>query len=82
MNVLSQCVDAMVMLFAYVVNFTGACCVGISHVYMLNNVGERNPPWCTSVLNCRCVSECSVSFASFDVVCHKFENGAGDVCLG
>ena len=29
----------------------------------------------------RCVSEFSVCFASFDVVCDEFETGVWDVCL-
>ena len=41
---ISLCVDVMVMSSAYVVRFTGACCVGVSDVYMLNSVGDRTPP--------------------------------------
>ena len=40
---------------AYVVSFTGAYGVGVSDVYMLNNVGDRTPPCGTPVLNWRCV---------------------------
>ena len=38
---MSLCVDVMVMSSAYVVSFTGACGVGVSDVYILNNVGEH-----------------------------------------
>ena len=44
------CVDVMVMSSAYVVRFIGACGVGVSDVYMLNNVGDRTPPCVTPVL--------------------------------
>ena len=37
-------------------SFTGACGVGVSYVYMLNNVGDRTPPCGTPVLNWRCVN--------------------------
>ena len=40
----------MVMLSAKVVSFTGSFGVGVSDVYMLNNVGDRTPFF----------SECSV----------------------
>ena len=43
------CVDVMVMSSAYVVSFAGACGVGLSDVYMLNNVGDRTPPCGTPV---------------------------------
>ena len=43
---------ADVMVMSYVVSFTGVC---MSDVYMLNSVGDRTPPCCTPVLNCRCV---------------------------
>ena len=77
---MSLCVDVMEISSAHVVSFTGARgVVRVSDVYMLNNVGDRTPPCGTSVLNWRCayncfVSECSVCFASFDVVCELFEN--------
>ena len=45
----------MVMLSAYVVSFTGACGVGGSDVYMLNNVGDITAPCGTLVLKWRCV---------------------------
>ena len=41
-------------------------------ICMLNNVADRTPP---------CVTECSVCFTSFDVVCDEFENDVRDVCL-
>ena len=44
------CVDIMAMSSAYVVSFNGAC-VGVSNVYMLNNMGDRTPPCETPVLN-------------------------------
>ena len=37
--------DAKVMPSAYVVSSIGACGVGVSDVYMLNNVGDITPPW-------------------------------------
>ena len=50
-------------------------------MYMLKSVGDRTPPCGTPFLNWRCVSECGVCFASFDVVCDVFDNGGWDVCL-
>ena len=78
---ISLCVDGMVMSSAYVVRVTGACCVGVSDVYMLNSVGDRTPPCGTPFLNWRCVFECRVCFAAFNVVCDVFDNGVWDVCL-
>ena len=49
------CVENMVLTSAYIVRFSGACGVGVSNVYMLNNVGDRTPPCGTPVLNWRCV---------------------------
>ena len=76
---ISLCVDVMVISSAYVVSFTDACGVGVSYVYMLNSVCDRTPPCGTPVVKWRCVSECSVSSASFDVVCNEFENGVWDI---
>ena len=45
-----SCVAIMVISSAYAVSFTGACCVGVSNVYMLNNVGST-PPCGITVLN-------------------------------
>ena len=36
-------------------DFTGACDVGVSDVYMLKGVGDRTPPCRTPFLNWRCV---------------------------
>ena len=47
---MSLCVDVMVS-----VCFTGASGVGVSDVYMLNNVGNRTLPCGTPVLNWRCI---------------------------
>ena len=55
---MSLCVDVMVMSSAYVVSFTGACGVGVSDMYMLNNVADRMPHCGSSVLNWRCVDVC------------------------
>ena len=52
---MSLCVDVMVMSPAYVVNFTGACAVGVSDVYMLESVGDKTPPCGTPFLNWCCV---------------------------
>lgn len=59
--------------------------VGLVHVVVeyrmciiLNSLGERRTP----VLNWRCVSECSLCFTSFDVVCSEFEYGGLQVCVG
>ena len=62
---------AMFMSSMYVVRFTCACGVGVSDVHTLNNVFDITPPCGTPVLNWRCVdvSEYSVCFVSFDVVC-------------
>ena len=57
-------------------SFIGGCGVGVSDVYMLNNVGNRTPPRGTTVWNCKCVC-----FSSFDVVCDEFDNGVWAVCL-
>ena len=73
--VLTVCVDVMVMSSSSVVSFIGAYGVGMSYVYMLNSVGDVTPPCGTPVLNWCCVSECSIGFMSFDVVCDEFENG-------
>ena len=55
---MSLYVDVMVMWSAYVVSFNGACTVGVSDVYnILNNVGDRTPPFGTPVLNWRCVDD-------------------------
>ena len=35
--------------------FTGACGVAVSDVYMLKSVGDRTPPCGTPFLNWRCV---------------------------
>ena len=40
---MSFCVDIIVMSSEYVVSFTVACGVGVSHVYMLNNIGDTQP---------------------------------------
>ena len=40
---MSLSVDVMVMSSVSVVSFTGACCVGVSDVYMLKSVGDRTP---------------------------------------
>ena len=37
------CVDVIVISSVYVLSFTGACGVGVSDMYMLNNVGARMP---------------------------------------
>ena len=47
---MSLWVDVMVMSSAYIVSFTVVCGVGVSDVYMLNNVGDRTPPCGTPVL--------------------------------
>ena len=52
---MSLCVDVMVMSYAYIVSFTGACGVGLSDVYMLKNVGDSTPSCGTPFLNRRCV---------------------------
>ena len=52
---MSLCVDVMLMSSAYVVNFTSACGVGVSDVYMLKSVGDIKSPCGTPFLNCRCV---------------------------
>ena len=49
------CVDVIVISSAYVVSFTGACCVGVPDVYMLKSVGDRTPPCGTQFFNRRCV---------------------------
>ena len=49
-------------------------------MYMLKSVGDRTPP-CGTFLNCRCVSEGGVCFASFYVVCDAFYNSVWDVCV-
>ena len=59
---MSMCVDVIVMSHAYVVNFTCACGVGVSDVYMLNNLVDRTPPCGTSVLH----------LELFDVVSSEF----------
>ena len=41
----------MVASSAYVVSFTGSCVVGVSDVYMLNNVVYRTSPFGTPVFN-------------------------------
>ena len=41
---MSLCVDVMVMSYAYVVSFIGACSVGVSDVYMLKSVSDMTPP--------------------------------------
>ena len=48
-------VDVIVMLCVYVISFTGACGIGVSDVYVLNNVGDRTPISETPVLNWRCI---------------------------
>ena len=48
-------VDVMVMSSAYVVNFAGACVVGVSDLFMLKSVGDSTPPCGTPFLNWRCV---------------------------
>ena len=58
---MSLCVDDMVVSSAYVINITD---VGVSDVYILNNVGDRTLPCGTTVLYWCCV-------ASFDVVCDE-----------
>ena len=76
---MSLCVDVIVMWFAYFVNYTGVCGAGVSDVYMLNNVGNR-----TALVEhqfWRFVSECSVCFTSFVVVCDEFDNYVWGVCL-
>ena len=50
---MTLCVDVMVM-YAYVVSFTGAYVVGVADVYMLKSVDDRTPPCRTPFLNCRC----------------------------
>ena len=40
---------------AKIMNFTGACDVGVSDVYMLKSVGDRTPNCGTPFLNWRCV---------------------------
>ena len=52
---MSLCVDVMVVMSVYVVNFTGAYGVGVSDMYILNNVGGRMPPCETPVSNWRYV---------------------------
>ena len=52
---MSLCVDVMVMSFALVVSFTGACGVGVSEVYMLKIVGDRTPPCGTPVFDLLCI---------------------------
>ena len=52
---MSLCVDIMVLSSAYVVNFTGACGVGVSDGYMLESVVDSTPPCGTPFLNWRCV---------------------------
>ena len=71
-----MCIDVMVMSSEYVVSFTGACGVGVSDVYKLNNVGDRMPPCGTPVLKWHCVD---VLFLNVDF--EEFENGVQDVCL-
>ena len=48
---LLMCIDVMVMSSEYVVNFTAACGVGMSDMYMLNNVGDKTPSCRKPVLN-------------------------------
>ena len=57
---MSFCVDDIMTSSAYVVRFTGACGVGMSDVYMLNNVCDRTPPCGTPVLNWHCVWDVSL----------------------
>ena len=46
---MSFCVDVMMMSCVFVVSFTGTCGVGVSDVYMLNNVCDRTRAlWNTS----------------------------------
>ena len=52
---MSLCVDVMVMSYAYVVSFTGACGVGVSDVYMLKSVYDRTPLCGTPILYWRYV---------------------------
>ena len=48
---MSSYLDVIVMSYAYVVSFTGACSVGVSDVYMLMSVGTSTPPCGTPFLN-------------------------------
>ena len=41
---MSLYVDVMVMSYTYALSCTGACGVGLSDMYILNNVGDKTPP--------------------------------------
>ena len=50
-------------------------------MYMLESMGDRTPPCGTPFLNWRCIDVLflKVVYATFDVVCDVFDNGAWDV---
>ena len=52
---------SVLMSSAYVVSIAGACGIGVSYVYVLNNVDERTPMCGTLVLNWRYVDVFSLN---------------------